>query len=161
MINYTGYVYIWYDTKAKLFYVGGHKGKVEDTYTCSNKMMKHAFKLRPNTCKFKVLQYINGSNKDIRKAEQYWLNLIKDEELYWTKNIYNNTVRYYNMKKLSSGGNGSANKGNSNIGGHNKSKPMSEEQKLKIKLALTGKKQSKEHIENRLKSINNKKSTIF
>lgn len=35
-IIYTGYVYIWYDTKAKLFYVGGHKGRVNDRYICSN-----------------------------------------------------------------------------------------------------------------------------
>jgi hypothetical protein len=29
---YTGYVYIWYDTKAKFFYVGGHKGKINDRF---------------------------------------------------------------------------------------------------------------------------------
>ena len=52
---YTGYVYIWYDTKAKFFYVGGHYGKVNDSYICSNEMMKRAYKKRPETFKFKVL----------------------------------------------------------------------------------------------------------
>ena len=118
--QYTGYVYIWYDTKAKFFYVGGHKGKVEDSYICSNKMMLRAYNKRPETFKFRVLQFVNGDNKDLRLAEQIWLNMIKDKELYWTPNIYNKTVRYYNQKKFASGGNGSANKGNSNCGGHNR-----------------------------------------
>lgn len=120
MSIYIGYVYLWYDTKSKLFYLGGHKGKIEDSYICSNSMMLRAYKKRPETFKLKILEYVNGENEDLRKAEQYWLNLIKDEELYWTPNIYNKTVKYYNQKKHSSGGNGSANKGNSNIGGWNR-----------------------------------------
>ena len=145
---YTGYIYLWYDTKAKLYYLGGHKGKVEDRYICSNAMMLRAYKKRPETFKFRVLEYVHGDNKDLRAAEQRWLNMIGDHELYWTPNIYNNTVRYYNQKKHSTGGNGSANKGNSNIGGHNKGKPMSEMQKLKISAAKKGKSFSEEHRKN-------------
>ena len=120
MLIYSGYIYLWYDTKAKLFYLGGHKGKVEDSYVCSNIKMLNAYKKRPETFKFKVLEYVNGDNIALREAEQRWLNMIDDTELYWTPNIYNKTVRYYNQKKHSSGGNGSANKGNSNIGGWNR-----------------------------------------
>jgi len=108
---YNSYIYIWYDTRAKLFYVGGHKGTVEDSYVCSNPMMLRAYKKRPESFKFRVLEYVNGSNDDLRKAEQKWLNLIKEEELYWTPNIYNKSDRYYNQKEISSGGNGKANKG--------------------------------------------------
>ena len=125
MTIYTGYIYLWYDTRAKLFYLGGHKGKVEDSYVCSNKMMLRAYRKRPETFKLKILEYVNGDNKVLREAEQRWLNLIHDKELYWTLNIYNKTVKYYNQKKQSSGGNGSANKGNSNIGGWNRGKQMS------------------------------------
>jgi hypothetical protein len=113
MTIYTGYIYLWYDTRAKLFYLGGHKGKVEDSYVCSNKMMLRAYRKRPETFKLKILEYVNGDNKVLREAEQRWLNLIHDKELYWTPNIYNKTVKYYNQKKHSSGGNGSANKGKS------------------------------------------------
>ena len=148
MSTYTGYVYIWFDTKAKFFYVGGHKGKIEDCYVCSNKMMLRAYKKRPQTFKFRVLQLVTGDNRALREAEQRWLNLIADHELYWTPNIKNNTVRYYNQKKTSSGGNGSANKGKSTIGGHNKGKPMSEEQKLKISKANRGRKLTEEHKNN-------------
>ena len=108
---YTGYVYLWYDTKAKLFYLGGHKGKVGDSYICSNAKMLNAYKKRPNTFKFRVLEYVTGDNNTLRLAEQKWLDKIKDEELYWIPNIYAKTVRYYNQKKQSSGGNGSANLG--------------------------------------------------
>lgn len=101
---YTGYIYLWYDTKAKLFYLGGHQGKVEDSYVCSNKMMLRAYKKRPETFKFRVIEYVNGDLVTLRHAEQNWLDLIKDTELYWTPNIQNRTVRYYNQKKLSRGG---------------------------------------------------------
>lgn len=101
---YTGYIYLWYDTKAKLFYLGGHQGKIEDTYVCSNTMMLRAYKKRPETFKVRVLEYVNGDLDTLRNAEQRWLDKIKDEELYWTPNIYNSTVRYYNQKKLSRGG---------------------------------------------------------
>lgn len=101
---YTGYVYLWYDTRAKFFYLGGHQGKVEDSYVCSNKMMLRAYKKRPETFKLRILEYVNGKTDILRSAEQRWLDMIKDNELYWTDNIYNKTVRYYNQKKLSRGG---------------------------------------------------------
>ena len=124
-IIYTGYVYIWYDTKAKLFYVGGHKGRVNDRYICSNMPMKRAYLKRaylkrPKTFKFKVLEYTQGDAKCLRLAEQKWLNLIKETELMNSLNVKNKTCKYYNVKKNSVGGNGSANKGNNNIGGWNK-----------------------------------------
>jgi hypothetical protein len=154
---YTGYVYIWYDTKAKFFYVGGHKGKINDRYICSNKSMNRAYKLRPQTFKFKILEFTYGDVTDVRLCEQKWLNLIKDQELMSTHNIRNKTTKYYNVKKHSTGGNGSANKGNSNIGGHNKGKPMSEEQKIKISNANKGRKQTEQHKNNKKLSFLTKK----
>jgi hypothetical protein len=98
--NYTGYVYLWFDTKAKLFYIGGHFGRVEDSYICSNKPMKRAYKLRPDTFKFRVLEYTFGDTKNLRLIEQKWLNLIKDTELLTSINVKNSTARYYNVKKI-------------------------------------------------------------
>jgi hypothetical protein len=118
---YTGYVYIWYDTIAKLFYIGGHFGKVTDRYVCSSKAMKRAYTSRPETFKFRVLEYCNGSTKDLRELEQKWLNMIKNSELLLSANVKNNTHRYYNVKKNSCGGNGvGTNKGKPNGGGWNK-----------------------------------------
>ena len=81
-----------------------------------------AFKKRPETFRFRVLEYVYSGKEALRETEQKWLNMIKDEELYWTPNIYNKTVKYYNQKKHSTGGNGSANKGKSTIGGWNRGK---------------------------------------
>lgn len=112
--NYTGYVYLWYDTKAKFFYLGGHYGKVEDSYICSNKAMKRAYKLRPETFRFRVLEYVFGNTKELRFVEQKWLNRIKDTELLLSENVKNGTAKYYNVKKHACGGNGvGTNKGKS------------------------------------------------
>lgn len=148
MQNYNSYVYIWYDTKAKFFYIGGHKGKIEDNYICSSKTMLKAYKLRPETFKFKVLEYVNGSLNDLRLTEQKWLNKIKPHELMNSENVKNKTCKYYNVKKFSSGGNGSANKGNSNIGGWNKGLTMSPHSKdTKHKMSI----KRKEYWENKKK----------
>jgi hypothetical protein len=112
--NYTGYVYIWYDTKSKFFYIGGHYGKVNDAYICSNKPMKRAYYKRPTTFRFRVLEYTNGDTKDLRISEQKWLDKIKDSELMTSENVQNGTCRYYNVKKNAVGRNGKGtNKGKS------------------------------------------------
>lgn len=117
---YNGYIYIWLDTKLNWFYIGGHKGLTGDRYICSSKTMMNAYRKRPETFKFRILEYVTGSTLDIRKAEQKWLDKIKSSELLNTKNLKEGTVKYYNVKQHAAGGNGSANKGNSNIGGSNR-----------------------------------------
>lgn len=143
--NYTGYIYIWQDITAKLFYIGGHYGKVSDSYICSNKPMKRAYKLRPHTFRFRVLEYTYGDTKDLRFREQIWLNKIKDSELLLSENVKNKTVRYYNVKKSATGGNGvGTNKGKSTIGGWNRGlkgvQEYSENTRNKISKTVTGRK---------------------
>lgn len=91
--NYHGYIYLWFDSKSKLFYLGGHKGKVSDNYVCSSKTMLRAYSKRPETFKLKILEYVYGDNNSLREAEQKWLDLIKDEELMISENVKNNTCR--------------------------------------------------------------------
>ena len=96
-------------------------GRVEDSYVCSSKTMLRAYCKRPETFRFKVLEYTQGSNKVLRKVEQKWLDFIAKEELLTTLNVQNGTVKYYNVKRFAAGGNGlGTNKGNSNIGGSNR-----------------------------------------
>jgi len=114
MSIYTGYVYLWFDTKARFFYIGGHFGSLHDSYVCSSRIMLRAYKQRPQTFKFRVLEYTYGTTKSLRETEQRWLNMIKDHELMLSENIKNKTCRYYNVKKNSTGGNGKGtNKGKS------------------------------------------------
>jgi hypothetical protein len=91
-----GFVYLWYDTKHKKFYLGSHLGLPSDGYTGSNRLFQSKYKSRPDSFKRKILEsHDNISSKELLEREQFWLNLIKPEEL---------TIRYYNEKKVAAGG---------------------------------------------------------
>ena len=121
-MNKIGYIYIWWDTLLGWYYVGGHVGKPEDSYVSSSKTMMAAYSKRPETFRFRVLEFVEGDTQDVRAAEQKWLDKIDSHELLTSTNVREGTVRYYNVKRSSAGGNGHANRGNSNIGGHNRKK---------------------------------------
>lgn len=92
----TGFIYIWRDNKRKKYYIGSHLGNPEDGYVGSNKRLQTAFRSRPHTFSRKILEmYEEITSKDLLVREQLWLSMIKPEEL---------TVRYYNEKKVASGG---------------------------------------------------------
>jgi|LakMenEpi03Aug12_release.lakeMendotaPanAssembly.Ray.scaffolds.fasta_scaffold557683_1 hypothetical protein len=96
--DYFGYVYLWYDTVRKKFIIGSHHGNVNDRYktTTGGRHVKNIFKKRPNTMKFKVLQYNQeiDCSKHTKKLEQKWLDL--------RPNIKNNS-KYYNIRQSASG----------------------------------------------------------
>jgi hypothetical protein len=91
-----GFIYLWYDKKRKMFYLGSHKGKINDGYICSSKHMLKEYRLRPNDFKRKIIEKCTNDNLLIR--EQYWLNQIKSKELYY------NSCKYYNVKRFAAGG---------------------------------------------------------
>ena len=99
MKEYYGYVYIWFDTKYKKFIIGSHHGKVEDKYKTSTGgiHVRNIFKYRPQTMRFRVLQYNKESDNFLftQQLEQKWLNMRRD--------IKNNS-RYYNMTNFAGGG---------------------------------------------------------
>ena len=96
--NY-GYVYIWYDTKYKKYIIGSHHGDVNDSYSTSTGgiHVRNIFKHRPETMRFRVLQYNNVKDdyKYTQELEQRWLNM--------RSNIANNS-RYYNKTNQAGGG---------------------------------------------------------
>lgn len=135
--DYFGYVYLWHDRKRKMYYLGGHVGSIEDNYVCSSSYMLNAYKKRPEDFKMRVITYIKENNKELlREREQYYLDMIDESELSTSKNVMTRTNRYYNMKKNSVGGNGSANKGNSNIGGWNRGLKLGYDQWNKGKIGI-------------------------
>lgn len=143
-----GFVYIWYDIRNKMYYIGSHWGQVGDRYICSSKWMKNAYKLRPNDFKRRILEI--GINKNKLKEHEYrWLSMVKNEEL---------GQRYYNLnnKKILKTGNwpsgkvrteetkkkiSNALKGNIPW---NKGKPMLPDQKEKLRQINLGKSHSEE-----------------
>lgn len=90
-----GFVYIWYDTVRKLFYVGSHRGCVNDMYICSSKRMLNAYKKRPETFKRKIIKHCDN----FLEEEQKYLDMIHSREL-----LYGETPRYYNVKRKATGG---------------------------------------------------------
>lgn len=106
-MDYSGFVYIWYDTKRRWFYIGSHSGNINDGYVCSNTRLKNAYKKRPTTFRRRILEYVATDDRQLLlSAEQRWLDKISDNELMTGKNKVANTIRYYNVKKTASGGNG-------------------------------------------------------
>jgi len=85
-----GFVYLWFDKKRKMYYVGCHWGFKNDGYICSSNRMRKAFKRRPKDFTRKIL-IENISNRDQMFEEEYkWLSFIKNEEL---------GQKYYNLRK--------------------------------------------------------------
>ena len=97
-----GFVYIWYDKLKKMYYIGSHWGTENDGYICSSRWMRDSYRRRKHDFRRKTIIKIFSSRENLLKEEQYWLNMIKDEELA-TKNSTDNTrkknVRYYNISK--------------------------------------------------------------
>lgn len=87
---FKGFVYIWRDKKHNRYYIGSHKGNIDDGYICSSSWMKSSYKRRPYDFSRKILGYCFTSRKELFELENYWLSKIKEKEL---------GVRYYNFKK--------------------------------------------------------------
>jgi hypothetical protein len=94
-MTYIGFIYIWYDKLKKFYYIGSHKGTVNDGYICSSSRMINAYKKRPFDFKRRVIMFSNNLIED----EQKYLNMIKNDEL-----LYGKTPKYYNVKRFAAGG---------------------------------------------------------
>jgi len=94
MENY-GFVYIWYDSKNKRYYIGSHWGTEDDGYICSSRWMRNAYKRRPSSFKRRIISRIYTCRKDLLIKEYTWLSMIKQEEL--------KGIRYYNMNNFQNG----------------------------------------------------------
>ena len=90
-----GFVYIWYDSKNKRYYIGSHWGTEDDGYICSSRWMRNAYKRRPNSFKRRIISRIYTCRKDLLIKEYTWLSMIKQEEL--------KGIRYYNMNNFQNG----------------------------------------------------------
>ena len=83
-----GFVYIWYDKKRKMYYIGCHWGEDDDGYICSSNRMLKAFSGRPNNFKRRILSRVYTNRTDLLEEEYKWLKMIKSDEL---------GVKYYNI----------------------------------------------------------------
>ena len=84
-----GFIYIWYDRKRKMYYIGSHWGSPNDGYICSSNRMRDAFYRRPHDFKRRIIER-NIERIDLLEVEHKWLSLIKEQEL---------GIRYYNLRQ--------------------------------------------------------------
>lgn len=84
-----GFVYIWYDIKRKMYYVGCHWGTENDGYICSSNRMRDAYRRRPNDFKRKIVEKTNDKSL-LYEVEYKWLSKIQENEL---------GIKYYNLRK--------------------------------------------------------------
>lgn len=87
-----GFVYIWYDSKRKMYYVGCHWGHEDDGYICSSKRMYNARRYRPHDFKRRVIK--RGIPREQLLSEEFrWLSMIRKEEL--GKKYYNHHNHHF------------------------------------------------------------------
>jgi len=75
-----GFIYIWFDRKRKMFYIGCHWGTLDDGYICSSKWMRDAYRYRPQDFKRRIIQR-NIKRKDLLTEEHKWLQLIETKDI--------------------------------------------------------------------------------
>lgn len=138
-----GFVYIWRDRKHNRYYVGCHWGSTDDGYVCSSPWMRQAYKHRPQDFRRRILVNNIVIRKEMYIQEQRFFDMIKPEE---------RKVRYYNLnlknaKPWHSYDDSAAKTVGQKISAAKKGKstgPCSEEKKLKISKANSGKTRSDE-----------------
>lgn len=83
-----GFVYLWYDTWQKMYYVGRHWGTEDDGYISSSNRMRDAYRRRPQHFKRRIIKRVS-TKEELVKEEQRWLDMIKPREC--GKRYYNKT----------------------------------------------------------------------
>lgn len=153
-----GFVYIWYDAKKKMYYIGCHWGNIDDGYICSSNWMRKAYRRRPQDFRRRILK-TNLSREQMYIEEQRYFDMINPEEIkekYYNLNL--SSKKPWHMLENSNKSVGQkiseAKKGKSTgpcsvetkakISKSNKGRVFSEEHKEKLRQAKLGKKHTEE-----------------
>jgi len=155
IVEKQGFVYIWYDRKNKMYYIGSHWGTPDDGYICSSPKMLRAYARRRDDFKRRIIKFGFLSQKELLEEEDRWLRMIDPSKTVTANKRLRDrekNVRYYNInlkaweswhhiegRKKTIGQKISASKKGKSIG------PCSEETKKKIGDANRGRKFTEEH----------------
>lgn len=143
----TGFIYIWYDRKRKMYYIGCHIGTEDDGYICSSNRMRKAYRRRSQDFKRRILKR-NIKKRDILKEEFEWLKMIKNCELgkkyYNLKNHHFGCFTKEYIQKILTTNKGISLDLSQPMSKSHKGIPLSDETKQKLRIANLGKKLSEE-----------------
>ena len=134
-MNKEAFVYLWYDSRNKMFYLGKHKGTPDDGYTHSSNMWQQFNSDSvPEGVKRRVLTY--GSDKDMYELETKLL--LNRKEKCWDR-YYNASIRdkFYRPPESYT--------------------PRSEETKRKMSESLKGRKFTESHKRKMSESLKGRK----
>ena len=82
------FVYLWYDTTRKMYYIGQHSGKLNDLYTSSSRWLSGEIRYRPKEFKRRIIKMFSTKH-EAQVYEGYLLTLIKPDKF---------GLKYYNLK---------------------------------------------------------------
>lgn len=147
-----GFIYVWYDKKRKMFYIGSHWGTEDDGYICSSNRMRNVYKRRPQDFKRRIIQK-NITRDKLLDEEHKWLQMIQESDLgkryynlrqhkwgHWSTDTNQNlTIREKIKKTLSDP------EVRKKIGAPHRGKIMSEETKEKLRVARSKQIMTDEH----------------
>lgn len=136
-----GFVYIWYDRKRKMYYIGSHWGAEDDGYICSSNRMRDAYRRRPEDFKRRILNRFYDKSETFQK-EREWLKAVNKQDRY-----YNHVFDVYHWllsKETSEIAKAKMSKSKMGRTSPRKGIKLSEETKEKLRVANTGKKYSDE-----------------
>jgi len=133
MTEKIGIVYRWVNIENQKWYIGSHFGTLDDGYISSGKIFLAAYKKHQN----KMMRQILYIGPDCRKAEEFYLMLLNAAR----------DRQSYNMKNTAMGGgvpvenlSAETRAKISEALRRRKRKPLTEEQRKKISVTLTGRK---------------------
>ena len=149
-----GFVYIWFDKKRKMYYIGSHWGNIDDGYICSSNRMRDTRRNRPQDFKRRIIKK-HLTKEEMINLETKFLSLIKKEELgkkYY--NLQNNAIGFGNIsKRFSLEHREKMSKALKGKWSWAKGQTFSEEHRRKISESNKGKKFSEKHRTNLAKSL--------
>ena len=99
------FVYLWYDTTRKMFYIGQHSGTLNDQYTSSSRWLSGEIRYRPKEFKRRIIKMFSTKH-EAQVYEGYLLTLIKPDKF---------GLKYYNLKHGAPKGTLPWNTGRSNV----------------------------------------------
>lgn len=88
-----GFVYLWYDKRRKMYYIGCHWGLEHDGYICSSKRMRNAYDYRPEDFKRRIIKSNIPSRIAMLEEEFRWLSMIPDDQL--GRKYYNHNKHHF------------------------------------------------------------------
>ena len=94
-----GFVYIWYDKKRKMYYIGSHWGTEDDGYICSSNRMRDAYRRRPTDFTRRILEKTEV-REELLNMENRWLKMAeKKKDRYYNLNFFNSNSLWWHDKE--------------------------------------------------------------